>query len=83
VHRGGEPHAGLEVSGVARQDPVVLEARLRGRPTWWGVTDEFVVAMRAFNAHLRSREDIRIVDTTSQSIEETVGHVRSWAFATR
>jgi hypothetical protein len=59
-------------------DDDVLEARLRGRPTWRGVTDEFVAAMRAFNAHFRSREDIRVVDTTSQSIEETVSRVRSW-----
>jgi gluconate kinase len=55
-----------------------LETRLRERPAWRGATDHFLTAMRAFNAHLRARQDIRVVDTTHESIAETVGQVRAW-----
>jgi hypothetical protein len=49
-----------------------LEARLLERPAWRGVTDPFVTAMRDFNGYLRARHDMRIIDTTHESVAETV-----------
>jgi len=60
-----------------------LETRLRERPAWRGVTAPFVTAMRAFNAHLRARRDMLVVDTTHESIADTVSQVRAWLLRPR
>jgi hypothetical protein len=59
-------------------DDDVLEARLRARPAWRGVTNAFVKAMLAFNAGLRNRTDIQIIDTSQLDVAETVVRVKEW-----
>ena len=59
-------------------DEDMLETRLRERPAWRGVTDAFVTAMRTFNAHLRARPDMLVVDTSHETIADTVAQLRDW-----
>ena len=56
----------------------VLEQRLRSRPAWRAVTDEFVGEMLEFNHHLGGRTDVARIDTGDQSVEATREEVFAW-----
>ena len=59
-------------------DDEEIERRLRARPPWRGVTDSFIASMQQFNAHLRARSDMRVIDTSTSSVDTTVHEVLSW-----
>lgn len=55
-----------------------LETRLRARPAWRGVTDSSIARMQQYDAHLRERVDMTVIDTTHASVDATVDQVVDW-----
>lgn len=67
-------------------EPDVLAARLRVRPEWRGWDDDRVAEMLAFNDWLRTNATtldppVRLVDTTSAPLTDTVATVCAWVAA--
>ena len=61
---------------VASDDELVR--RLRARPAWRGVDDQFIDGMLRLNQHLRERSDLTVVDTTDQEPAVSATLVVDW-----
>lgn len=64
-------------------DPDVLAARLRARPAWRGWDEPRIDETLEFNDWLRKhagalQPPVRLFDTTSASVDESVDHAVSW-----
>jgi hypothetical protein len=66
-------------------DAEVLEKRLRARPAWRGVTEEYIAEQKSLIAWLTANAatafspTLIVVDTTAQTVEETAEQVANWA----
>jgi broad-specificity NMP kinase len=69
-------------------DDEVLAARLRSRPEWRGVSDEYIERHVAFNRWLKANAQstqppMSVIDTSEITVTETAEQVEQWASARR
>lgn len=64
-------------------DDIVLAGRLRDRPVWRGMTEDFIAAQFRFNRWLREQgtqpaPPLSLLDTSARTIEQASAEIKRW-----